>query len=198
MLKILVVLISSLLSFYNLKAQEKTSGWRWREKGFLLGMGHGIDSFNLPEGRYDPLFFMGHFGLDILSKTKKQNHPGIFTIYSEPQVNLVFIKKGSEEKTDFEFGLNIGFKHMYPVWKNIYTYILIGTGPHFVTVHSIKQARGFIFSDNFGAGFYFFNNKNIALNTGFRLRHLSNANIKLPNSGINTFNYFIGISKIIR
>jgi lipid A 3-O-deacylase len=179
-------------------AQDKAGKWRLREKGFISGIGRGIDSVNIPEGRYTPIVFMVHMGVDILKKTQSQNNPGIFTIYAEPQVNPVIIKKGSNTRTDLEFGINIGFKHMYPLRKNIYAYLLIGSGPHFITVHTIKQTRGFIFSDNFGAGFYFFNKKDMALNLGFRLRHMSNANIQMPNSGINTFNYYIGISKVIR
>jgi hypothetical protein len=197
MLRILFLFVL-MFPFYTLTAQEKGKNWRWRESGFISGMGKGIDSLNLPEGRYTTLVLISHFGLDILSKTQKQSNAGIFTIYTEPQFNLVFNKKGPGSKTDLEFGVNIGFEHMYPLKKNIYTYILIGAGPHFITVHTVKQARGFIFSDNFGAGFYFFNKKSLALNLGFRLRHLSNANIKSPNGGINTFNYYIGISKIIR
>jgi hypothetical protein len=198
MVKVVTLLLISLSLGVDTMAQETSRKFRWRENGFITGIGKGIDSLNVPEGRYTHLVFIAHLGFDILSKTKAQNHPGIFTIYAEPQVNPVFIRKGQQTKTDLEFGVNIGFQHMYPLRKNIYPYILIGSGPHFVTVHTIKQSRGFIFSDNFGAGVYFFNKKEIALNLGFRLRHLSNANLKMPNSGINTFNYYLGISKVIR
>jgi hypothetical protein len=198
MLRILNLLIIFLLLVNKARAQENSVKWRLRERGFISGIGRGIDSLNIPEGRYTPLVFIVHLGVDLLNKTQAQKHPGIFTIYAEPQINPVFIIKGHNTTKDLEAGINFGFKHMYPLRRNIYSYILIGSGPHFITVHTVKQTRGYIFSDNFGAGFYFFNKKDIALNLGFRLRHMSNANSKMPNSGINTFNYYFGISKVIR
>jgi hypothetical protein len=189
------------LACFGLRAQEtaKTKAPLFKEKGFMVGVGHGIDSLNIPEGRYTPYFFIAHFGIDLLRNKKIRRNPGIFTLYFEPQVNPVIIKKPTGNVKDLEFGLNIGFKHMYPLIRDLlYSYILIASGPQYITVHTSKQTRGFIFSDNFGMGTYIFMNKTIALNLGFRLRHMSNGDTRFPNHGINTFNYQVGISKFIR
>jgi hypothetical protein len=197
--KFFLVLIFFGLGISPLKAQDSVRVKKiFIEKGFLLGAGYGLDNYNLPEGKYIPVFFMGHFGMDLMKKKKIKKDNAIFTMYFEPQVNPVFIRTKESTKSELEFGINMGFKHMYPLHKNIYSYILIGSGPHFFTATTSRQARGFIFSDNFGAGFYFFAGKKIAINLGFRLRHMSNANTRMPNHGINTYNYLIGISKIIR
>lgn len=171
----------------------------FKEKGFTVGYGRGIDSFNIPEGRYNVVFLIAHFGIDLLrNRSTKKNNPGIFTLYFEPQVNPVFIEKPGGTVKDLEFGMNIGFKHMYPLTKNVFAYILIATGPHYITAHTTKESRGFIFSDNLGTGVYIFVSKNTALTLGFKLRHISNGDTRMPNMGINTFNYHVGLSKLIR
>lgn len=180
-------------------AQEQaTPKIRLREKGFLVGAGYGIDSINLPQGRYIPIFLMGHFSVDLPRFTKRQTNKSLFTIYAEPQFNPVIIRKSEGRSTEWEFGSNFGIQYMYPLSKNIYSYINIGAGPHFISVHTYRQATGFIFSDNMGAGFYLFFTKTLALNSTFRLRHMSNANTRMPNDGINTFNFMLGLSKFIR
>jgi Lipid A 3-O-deacylase (PagL) len=198
--KLLLFLILSASNLSSLKAQDSADvKKRFIEKGFLLGAGYGLGSaYNLPEGKYIPVFFIGHFGMVLQKKEKVRKDKAIFTMYFEPQVNPVFIKTKEFTKSELEFGVNVGFKHMYPLCKNIYSYILIGSGPHFFTASTSRQARGFIFSDNFGAGLYFFAGKKLAINLGFRLRHMSNANTRVPNHGINTYNYHLGISKLIR
>jgi lipid A 3-O-deacylase len=167
------------------------------ERGGIVGAGYGVNNFSLPEGRYVPIFFIAHLGIDIPRHRQKLN-PGRFTLYFEPQVNPVIIQKTSGNVHEWEFGVSVGVKHMYPLSKNLYVYTLISTGPHFITTRTERQARGFIFSDTMGAGTYFFVNRNIAINSGFRIRHMSNANTLMPNHGINTMNYFLGISRILR
>ncbi len=194
-----VLLFTSLLYSSGVFAQEQPlPKFRIREKGFLTGVGYGINSLNLPQGRYVPLFFMGHFSADFPRLNQRQTNKSIFTIYAEPQFNPVILQKPEENSMEYEFGSNFGIQYMYPLTKNIYSYINIGSGPHYISVHTYRQATGFIFSDNMGTGFYFFFSKSIALNTTFRLRHMSNANTRMPNEGINTFNFMAGISKFIR
>jgi len=192
------ILLVLLLSCPVLAQEQTTPTIRIREKGFLLGAGYGINSFNLPQGTYVPLFLMPHISADLPRFTQRQNNKTLFTIYGEPQINPVIIKKPEGNSLEWEFGCNFGIQYMYPLSKNIYPYINIGSGPHYISVHTYRQATGFIFSDNMGAGFYIFFSKNLALNTTFRLRHMSNANTRMPNEGINTFNFMAGISKFIR
>jgi lipid A 3-O-deacylase len=198
--KLILFLIFFIPPLSSLKAQDSAGVKKSRfiEKGFLTGAGYGLGTYNIPEGKYIPVFFIGHFGMDLTANKNIKKDKGIFTMYFEPQVNAVFIKTKELTKSELEFGINVGFKHMYPICKNIYSYILIGSGPHFFTTATTRQARGFLFSDNFGGGFYFFAGKKLAINLGFRLRHMSNANTRVPNHGINTYNYLIGISKIIK
>jgi hypothetical protein len=169
------------------------------EKGFLVGFGHGISFHNLPEGVYRPVFFMGHFGIDMLPKNPSNLLQGKLTLYFEPQFNLVFQRRFSNNEVvnRIEFGVNVGFKQTIKIYKNLFAFLHGGVGPHFFNTETNNQAKGFIFSDNFGMGLTYKISDNKIINLGFRLRHLSNADLMKNNFGINTFNYHIGMSWII-
>jgi hypothetical protein len=167
------------------------------DKGGIVGFGYGINNQNIPEGRYTPVFLIGHFGLDLV-RAKEKMRPQRFMLFFEPQINPVVLQKPGRNGQSLEFGINVGLQHLYPLSRNLYVYALISTGPQVITVRTDRQARGFIFSDNMGAGTYFLLGKKMALNTGFRIRHMSNANLEMPNHGINTMNFFVGVSRFIR
>jgi hypothetical protein len=191
-----IVLLLLLLRTVSLSAQNEKSPL-FVEKGGLVGAGYGVNSLSLPEGKYIPVFFMAHFGIDILKKGTIP-HRQKFLLFFEPQVNAVVLQHPGPNGKAAEFGLNVGVQHMLPLSRNFYVYALISSGPQFITVHTERQAHGFIFSDNMGAGTYYFFGKNLALNTGFRIRHMSNANTRMPNHGINTVNFLMGVSYFLR
>lgn len=197
-IRIILVLVVFIFSAYS-KDKFSLKGLT-SEYGFMTGFGYGINNENTPEGIYRPIYFMGHFGIDLLKKsTDVMLKKGFLTLYSEPQFNVVLLTNGSQvSHTEYEFGLNSGLKFMFPVYKYLYLYISGGTGPHFITAKTSLQHSGFIFSDNFGTGIYLFTSKNWAINAGFRLRHMSNINLFMPNEGINTYNFHFGFSYIIR
>lgn len=195
--------ILGILIFFTLATSSKekfTLKGLYSEYGFITGFGYGINTQNTPEGIYRPIYFMGHFGIDLLKKsTDVQLKKGFLTLYSEPQFNVVLLTNGKNvSQTEYEFGINSGLKFMYPIYKNFYVYISGGTGPHFITANTSRQHTGFIFSDNFGTGLYIFTSNQLAIHLGFRLRHMSNINLFYPNEGINTYNYHIGFSYILR
>lgn len=191
-----------LATFCCLAQKQEHKRWaniRIKERGFVMGAGYGLDTFNLPQGNYTPLFCIARLGIDFKNKNAKTIvRRGDYSIFFEPQINPVLLRKTNSSKVEWEYGLNIGFQHCYPITKDLYSAIFISTGPHYFSAVTERQAPGFIFSDNFGAGFYYFLYKDWAVNAGFRLRHMSNAQTRLPNSGINTFNFMIGISKMLR
>lgn len=167
------------------------------EKGGLAGTGYGVNALSLPEGKYIPVFFLAHFGIDIGKASSEPVRPR-FILFFEPQVNAVVLKHPGVNGKAAEFGLNVGVQHMFPLSRDFYLYEFISSGPQYITVRTERQAHGFIFSDNMGAGTYYFFHKNWALNTGFRIRHMSNANTRMPNHGINTVNFLMGISYFLR
>jgi lipid A 3-O-deacylase len=83
---------------------------------------------------------------------------------------------------------------MHPLTENISAYMMIAWGTHYIFAVTQKQANGFIFSDTRGAGFSFFLTKKSMVSVGYRWRHLSNADLKSPNRGINNHFGLIGYS----
>ncbi|HVK97333.1 MAG TPA: acyloxyacyl hydrolase, partial [Flavisolibacter sp.] len=98
---------------------------------------------------------------------------------------------------DIEFGTNIGIRYYQKLNEKFYLYQMIGSGPHFITGEVSRQAKGFIFSDNIGVGvLHQINKQDLFINFQAQFRHVSNAGLKRPNGGINTYNFLIGVSKL--
>ena len=167
------------------------------DKGAMVGFGYGINGQNIPEGRYTPIFFIGHFGLDLVRAKRTRCARSGSCFSSRRRTPSSFIRSGRNGQS-IEGGINVGLQHLYPLSRNLFVYALISTGPHVIAVRTDRQARGFIFSDNMGAGTYFLMGKNLALNTGFRIRHMSNANLEMPNHRHQSMNFFIGVSRFLR
>ena len=157
------------------------------ESGIIIGYGTGNIS---EEKHYEPILLIWHLGCDLKRFIPKlEDHQGTLSLYIEPQINPVF-----NPETDIEFGVGVGLKYMHPVTEKISAYIFGSTGPHYITVKTKEQANGFIFSDTIGAGISFFLTKKSSLNLEYRFRHISNADFKKPNGGINTHSGTIGYS----
>ena len=160
------------------------------EKGLLIGYGHGY--VGGCHNSYKPLLFIYHIGFDahkllpsVIPDTQKR-----LTLYLEPQYNKVI-----RPSNNYEFGLGFGFEYRFNIIKGIADgYILAGSGFHYISYDSHCQSNGFNFNDNLGTGFYIYTTHSSAINLGFRFRHISNANTRMPNDGINSFLFMLGYS----
>jgi hypothetical protein len=148
-------------------------------------LGYSLIHEQLPEGvTYQPIIILGNYPIWQF---------GRLTIYAEPQFTLVYPR--INDRTDFELGVNMGFLYTFFQADRLSLYAAIGSGPHYITVETDRQARGFIFSDNFELGSaYNFERINTAFLLKFRFRHISNAGLKEPNGGIDNFFVIAGLS----
>lgn len=154
-----------------------------------LALGYSYVQEQLPEGYpYQPYLIMGRFTTYLSKSTRK----GKLGMVVEPQVNPVSLGEGGGT---MEFGLNAGLTYGWDIGGS-HLYGGICAGPHFTGVRTSLQARGFIFSDNFFAGLRSPVGKNLQLDLQARFRHISNAGIKLPNTGIDNFLVVVGLSKL--
>jgi len=178
--------IISLLLFISGTAIAQDSFPKFKSAGAIVGYGHQINI----ETRYNPIFFAGDFSWQF-GKERKKN---FLALYLEPQFNLV----ATVRPLDIEFGSNIGLRYYEHISPGFFLYQMLGSGPHYITADLPRQARGFIFSDNLAVGFFKQLKKDgpLFLNFQFRVRHISNAGLKLPNSGVNTLNVLVGLSKL--
>jgi len=156
------------------------------EVGVITGFGSG----KIPEGDYQPVFLIGHFGIDLKKYfSKLQNHRGQLSLFFEPQINTIM-----NPETDFECGIGIGIKYSYPFTDKVSAYAMGSVGPHYISVVTKEQANELLFSDVIGIGLYYYLSQNSAINAGYRFRHLSNADLAKPNGGIDTHIGVIGYS----
>lgn len=154
------------------------------EIGFVTGFGYGT----VTEGDYLPVPFIVHLGVDVRRWFPSlKDHRGTLSLFFEPQFNLVF-----GQEFEIEGGVAIGVKYRYPVHEAVSVYGLVAAGPLFITARTVDQANGFNFSDTLGVGINFHIMPGAALDLGFRVRHVSNADIREPNCGIDTYFGTIG------
>ncbi|MBW2675610.1 MAG: acyloxyacyl hydrolase [Deltaproteobacteria bacterium] len=83
---------------------------------------------------------------------------------------------------------------MHHITDRLSAYVMASVGPHWMTLQTDDQANGFIFSDMVGVGLAIFVTDNSALNLEFRVRHLSNAGLAIPNGGVNSYFGTVGYS----
>jgi hypothetical protein len=182
-----------MLSISGFSQEKKVSkGPFFNEIGFWSGFGYGINTKNIPEGNYQPYYFIAHLACKPFFKGNSALEQ--FQFYLEPQYNYVRIAQaGDTHLNEHEFGLNVGVKYLYPIANKWKVFIYVSTGPHSFSATTAIQAPGYLFSDNLGMGIYhFFTPKWSAVFT-YRIRHMSNADTRQPNNGINTDNFLFGI-----
>ena len=155
------------------------------EAGLIAGYGRA----SIDEGGYKTLLLIGHIGTDITRFIPAlRNQRGSLSFFLEPQFNPVLTP------SEFEVGLGIGLQYTYPLTELIAPYFLLVTGPHYISVDTTTQAEGYNFASAAGVGLYISLAKNIALNCGYRYRHVSNAELRQPNGGINSHIGLLGVS----
>ncbi|MCU0531054.1 MAG: acyloxyacyl hydrolase [Syntrophales bacterium] len=154
------------------------------EVGFITGFGYST----VTEGDYLPVPLIVHLGTDMKRWFPSlRDHRGTLSLFFEPQFNLVF---GHEFA--IEGGMGIGLKYRYPLHEVVSVYGLIAAGPHFITARTVDQANGFNFTETLGVGINVHIMPGASLDLGFRARHLSNADLRDPNCGIDTYFGTIG------
>lgn len=167
----------------------KLDGQHQKSIGFHLGIPFAHEK--LSEGRaYKPYQLLFYYNFKNLLKDRKND----LFIYLEPQ--LVWARFSPKTKKEFEFGANLGLEYRLNLSEQTAFTAAIGSGPHYISVETKQQAKGFIFSDNFTAGL-----RRKLGDTGFdldlkcRFRHVSNANLMKPNKGIDSWFVIVGATK---
>ena len=158
------------------------------EKLKEVAIGYSIIHEKLPEGyNYTPLFVTARFPIYHFS-TKKKGH---FKVFAEPQ--FVLSNQPRSFPTTFEFGVNVGFQYFLPLSKNSSFSASISAGPHYLSLETAMQAKGFIFSDNFEIGYYQKIGERLGISVKTRFRHISNAGFQSPNIGIDNLFLMVGV-----
>lgn len=154
-----------------------------------IGLYSGWGRADIGDGKdYDTVYIGGRFGFN-LKKALKWNMPGLFLFMIEPFVNPVI-----EPDSNWEAGVGLLLKYAFPIDNKFYPYIEGGSGGIYISEKTKKQGSHGNFADQAGAGIYYFLRDNLALNVGYRFRHISNLSIKKPNRGIESHFVIGGVS----
>lgn len=172
------LIVLALLLFSALFSHAQSSNRFINQKYWGIFVQYGFAYYDLPEqDRYQPLLIGAIHHLPFY-KTDGAFNVGVDLM---PQVGLVRFNN----KLHFELGVNVQFNFNWQIADNHIIGARVGAGPHFINVETRRQAKGFIFSDNF-ALFYrtrLNNNQQFGISSG--IRHLSNAGLQQPNLGID-------------
>jgi hypothetical protein len=162
--------------------------------GLMTGYGEQFSREN--RYYYHPYFVEGQYsyalirknlwGLEILAQPQYN-----ITSYTEDQFSSVLLK-------GHEFGLNIGILLRSNFCSDrVSLYAVASLGPHFVSGVPDRQSRGFIFSDNLFVGVNVLIYRSLYLDLRTGTRHISNAELKQPNGGLNNYVYKAGFMIVL-
>jgi hypothetical protein len=156
-----------------------------RALGGFIARGRAL--YDLPEGdAYQPILVGATYHQPFYQSK------GMFNVGFNIIPHFGYVPK---EKS-VEFGANVQFDVNYQIGNSNIIGIRFGAGPHYVNVNTSRQAKGFIFSDNFSlvyrrkAGDY-------ALGLIFGIRHISNAGLQQPNNGIDNLMMGLELQKLL-
>lgn len=126
----------------------------------------------------------------LLNKTLNYHPKHLAQFQVEPFISLVS-SPDSNVEVGTSFFLKVGILQQTLKFQ---PYLKAGAGIIFISQHTRMQGSQFNFTQTLGAGFHYFLSENTALTLEYRLRHLSNAEIKYPNRGIDTESIIGGIT----
>jgi len=126
------------------------------------------------------------YEFSILSVNFSYPISSVWDFQLEPFVSYVF-----EPEENFEIGLSFFFKYNFLRDKKFSPYIRGGSGIIYISQDTYEQSTDFNFVDQICTGFkYVYKNSTFFLE--YRFRHISNAGIDHPNSGLNSNLYLFG------
>jgi hypothetical protein len=170
-------------------AQDTTSTTLFKTIGAVAGWGNSM----MKGTGYQIYYIVGDYSSSFKVPRKKD----FLAWYAEPQFNFVKGDSTKKGRLDYEFGLNLGIRNYVKINDGFYFYQMLGSGPHYISAKVGRQASGFIFSDNLALGTLLrLNRKGLFLNFQYVQRHISNAGLKDPNGGVNSYNFVIGLSRL--
>lgn len=193
-----ILSILLLLGIYHSRIYSQTPEYSKHKIGFSIGygdqeikiLGFGVD-LNV-DYSYEIFFVQFNYTYSLLNNNSweigsaLQTEYGI-TYYSRSKSALV-------NSRSQELGISGGIILAYKVLNDILNvYMLLSLGPHYSHKSPERQVSGFMFNSNYNIGINIFMKNNLLFDFRTGFRHLSNANLKNPNGGINNLLISFGL-----
>lgn len=189
---ILISLALNFISLNNYYAQEDLHEKSKKKIGFSIGygdqeikiLGFGVDL--KVDYSYEIFFAQFHY-----VHTIHNNNLLEIGLLLQTEYGITYYKPNKNFQVNMrsqEIGMGAGLVFTLKLIDDLLsTYFLASTGPHYSQKSPERQISGFMFNSNLDIGLIINmqNNLSFDLRTGFR--HLSNANLKIPNGGINNW-----------
>ena len=158
---------------------------------FLSGYGRGGNIRRKDDIQEIPFMLDIDLNLKPLLKRANFNLPVLAQFQIEPFINSIY----EPVKDNLEGGVAFWFKFglLPETWK-FQPYAKFGAGFDYMSLHTLNESTQFNFISQAAFGMHYFFLKNTALTVEGRYRHLSNAGIKEPNRGINSYFILGGIA----
>ncbi|MGE5197650.1 MAG: acyloxyacyl hydrolase [Deltaproteobacteria bacterium] len=137
-----------------------------------------------------PLIVDFDFNLKPSIQKKGFSVPGLLQFQLEPFISAIY-KPDANVELGNAFVIKAG---ILPETWSFQPYVKAGLGLDYMTQHVKGQSTQFNFFEYVGAGIHYFFNRHTTFTLEARFRHLSNADIKKPNHGVNTFFALTGIT----
>lgn len=131
----------------------------------------------------------------MLFKGKKWFFPsGALEVSTEPFASVITsIRPRNSGSLELGLGLPV-FTYYFDLGNHVYPYIEGGLGVLYTDLRGYSLGGHFSFLETAGVGVTYFLNNNLALNAGWRYRHISNANLYDDNAGLDSGIFLAGFS----
>ena len=189
--------VSALLASASLPARAGAEDARFfllgpREMGLAAGYGHGVEVTNsdrLEANGVRELVVRPHWQIEV---TRRPDEPawyaGALALRLEGTILANF-----EPKTGVAAGVGLLFRYNLLRWQPFVPYLQAGAGVMDLAFDLVDQADGLVFTPEGGGGFCYRIGPDVSVDAGVRFHHISNANSEMPNGGIDSLQFMLGL-----
>jgi opacity protein-like surface antigen len=164
-----------------------------QQLGFAVGYGHGIEaagSGRLEGHEVRELIVRPHWQIEL---TRRPEEPAWYG------GGLAFRLEGTilanfRPRTGVAAGVGMLLRYNFLRWQPFEPYLQGGAGVMDLAFGLADQADGLVFTPEGGAGFCYPISPNVSMDAGVRFHHMSNANSNLPNGGIDSIQFMLGLA----
>ena len=120
--------------------------------------------------------------------------PGALEVGAEPFASVITsIRPGNSGSLELGVGLPM-VTYYFDLGNRVYPYLEGGLGLLYTDLRGYHLGGHFSFAETVGVGAAYFLYDNLALNVGWRFRHISNANLYDDNVGLDSGIFLAGFS----
>lgn len=181
-------IIASVIFFFICSLSSPVFAAKVESVDYLFGF------FQAPlkeRGHYDSIPMMIGYNYDALPFLERHD------IHLSGKMNFVvepYFSSVCNPQANFEFGVNFLLKYFPDISFIFKPYFKAGLGLVYMTQHTYEQSTQFNFSPQVGFGLSYPLDETIDIDLEYRLKHISNCSIRMPNGGIDGQAYLIGVN----